>query len=119
VITSGRIPKEETPWTGITAPPVNLLPKNPPPENPPLPGMIQCVLDLKSGSSSPAEKREYNKYASRRYRNRKQDNLKMERKIAALQCELELALNTLEGQAQKIERLEQERDFYREHSIIK
>ncbi|KAB8213176.1 hypothetical protein BDV33DRAFT_197065 [Aspergillus novoparasiticus] len=63
------------------------------PENPPDPGMIPCILDLKSGSSSQAEKRKANSDASRRFRNRKRNELQM--------------------QAQEIRDLLQERDFYR------
>ncbi|KAB8230892.1 bZIP transcription factor [Aspergillus alliaceus] len=107
-IVSGRISREETPWTGVTAPP-----ENPLPENPPLLGMIPCILDLKSGLSSKAKKRKASKDSSRRYRNRKRNEMQIEQKITAQQCEIRMQLDALQRQAQEIQALQQERDFYR------
>lgn len=83
------------------------------PENPPYPGMIPCILDLKSGSSSQAEKRKANSDASRRFRNRKRNELQMEQKITAQQDEIRKQTELLQRQAQEIRALMQERDFYR------
>ncbi|RHZ53221.1 hypothetical protein CDV55_100698 [Aspergillus turcosus] len=89
---------------------------------PPLPGMIPCILDLKSGSSSQAEKRKANSDASRRFRNRKRNEMQMEQKITAQQDEIRKQQEALLKQAQEIRELMQqrdhyrsERDFYREH----
>jgi hypothetical protein len=89
---------------------------------PPLPGMIPCILDLKSGSSSQAEKRKANSDASRRFRNRKRNEMQMEQKITAQQDEIRKQQEVLLKQAQEIRELMQqrdhyrsERDFYREH----
>ncbi|PYI04043.1 hypothetical protein BO78DRAFT_388820 [Aspergillus sclerotiicarbonarius CBS 121057] len=84
-----------------------------PPVNPPYPGMIPCVLDLKSGSSSQAEKRRANSDASRRFRNRKRNELQLEQKIAGQQDEIRKHTEALQRQAQEIRSLLQERDFYR------
>ncbi|KAE8152595.1 hypothetical protein BDV25DRAFT_127815 [Aspergillus avenaceus] len=91
-------------------------------ENPPYPGMIPCILDLKSGSSSQAEKRKANSDASRRFRNRKRNEMQMEQKIAAQQDEIRKQTEALQRQIQEIQRLSSEcdfyrseRDFYREH----
>ncbi|GFG20142.1 hypothetical protein IFM61606_00362 [Aspergillus udagawae] len=89
---------------------------------PPLPGMIPCILDLKSGSSSQAEKRKANSDASRRFRNRKRNEMQMEQKITAQQDEIRKQQEALHKQALEIRELMQqrdhyrsERDFYREH----
>ncbi|RHZ62766.1 uncharacterized protein CDV56_100805 [Aspergillus thermomutatus] len=99
--------------TGMGGPPTNA---------PPLPGMIPCILDLKSGSSSQAEKRKANSDASRRFRNRKRNEIQMEQKITAQQEEIRKQQEALQKQAQEIRALMQERDhyrserdFYREH----
>ncbi|KAG2418573.1 hypothetical protein HFD88_001674 [Aspergillus terreus] len=103
-IASGSISREETPWTRVTAPP----------EDPPLPGLIPCIVDRKSGSSSQAEKRRANSDASRRFRDRKRNEMQMEQKIAAQQYEIQKQSDTLQRQAQEIQALLQERDFYRD-----
>jgi hypothetical protein len=82
-------------------------------ENPPYPGMIPCILDLKSGSSSQAEKRKANSDASRRFRNRKRNEMQMEQKITAQQDEIRKQTEALQRQAQEIRILMQERDYYR------
>ncbi|KAF7597270.1 hypothetical protein BBP40_008112 [Aspergillus hancockii] len=82
-------------------------------ENPPYPGMIPCILDLKSGSSSQAEKRKANSDASRRFRNRKRNEMQMEQKITAQQDEIRKQTEALQRQVQEIRILMQERDFYR------
>ncbi|KAL5359117.1 hypothetical protein BJX96DRAFT_147791 [Aspergillus floccosus] len=102
-IAGGRPPREETPLIGATSQA----------ENPPLPGMIPCILDLKSGSSSQAEKRKANSDASRRFRNRKRNEMQMEQKITAQQDEIRKQSDALHRQAQEIQALLQERDFYR------
>jgi hypothetical protein len=80
---------------------------------PPLPGMIPCILDLKSGSSSQAEKRKANSDASRRFRNRKRNEMQMEQKITAQQDEIRKHQEALHKQAQEIQELMQQRDYYR------
>ncbi|KAF4151608.1 hypothetical protein CNMCM8927_003050 [Aspergillus lentulus] len=80
---------------------------------PPLPGMIPCILDLKSGSSSQAEKRKANSDASRRFRNRKRNEMQMEQKITAQQDEIRKQQEALHKQAQEIRELMQQRDYYR------
>ncbi|KAG2420857.1 hypothetical protein HFD88_000471 [Aspergillus terreus] len=99
----GRPTREETPLIGAPSQP----------ENPPLPGMIPCILDLKSGSSSQAEKRKANSDASRRFRNRKRNEMQMEQKITAQQDEIRKQSDALQRQSQEIQALLQERDFYR------
>ncbi|PWY93500.1 hypothetical protein BO94DRAFT_554263 [Aspergillus sclerotioniger CBS 115572] len=84
-----------------------------PPESPPYPGMIPCLLDLKSGSSSQAEKRRANSDASRRFRNRKRNEMQLEQKIAGQQDEIRKHTEAMQRQAQEIRSLIQERDFYR------
>ncbi|KAA8648976.1 hypothetical protein EYZ11_013284 [Aspergillus tanneri] len=85
----------------------------PQPDNAPLPGMIPCILDLKSGSSSQAEKRKANSDASRRFRNRKRNEMQMEQKINAQQEEIRKQAESLQRQCQEIRVLVQERDHYR------
>lgn len=82
-------------------------------ESNPLPGMIPCILDLKSGSSSQAEKRKANSDASRRFRNRKRNEMQMEQKITAQQEEIRKQAEALQRQNQEIRVLMQERDHYR------
>ncbi|RAL15994.1 uncharacterized protein BO97DRAFT_440580 [Aspergillus homomorphus CBS 101889] len=77
------------------------------------PGMILCVLDTKSGSSQQAEKRKANSDASRRFRNRKRNEMQMEQKITAQQDEIRKQAEALQRQTQEIRALIQERDFYR------
>lgn len=77
------------------------------------PGMIPCTLDLKSGSSTQAEKRKANSDASRRFRNRKRNELQMEQKITAQQEEMRKQADILQQHAQEIRTLTQERDYYR------
>ncbi|PLN77011.1 hypothetical protein BDW42DRAFT_12340 [Aspergillus taichungensis] len=72
------------------------------------PPKIECFLDLKSGSSSQAEKRKANSDASRRFRNRKRNEMQMEQKIAAQQDEIRAL-------TQDRDYYRAERDFYREH----
>lgn len=75
--------------------------------------LIPCVLDLKSGSSSQAEKRKANSDASRRFRNRKRNELQMEQKITAQQEEMRKQADLLHRQTQEIQALAQEREYYR------
>lgn len=75
--------------------------------------LIPCVLDLKSGSSSQAEKRKANSDASRRFRNRKRNELQMEQKITAQQEEMRKQTDLLHRQTQEIRALAQEREYYR------
>ncbi|OJJ71174.1 hypothetical protein ASPBRDRAFT_126847 [Aspergillus brasiliensis CBS 101740] len=84
-----------------------------PPENPPYPGMIPCILDLKSGSSSQAEKRKANSDASRRFRNRKRNEMQLEQKIAGQLEEIQKKTEELKRRDEQIRSLMQERDFYR------
>lgn len=76
-------------------------------------GMIPCYVDLKSGSSSQAEKRKANSDASRRFRNRKKQEQQMEQKIAAQQDEIKRQSETLVRKEEEIQALLKERDFYR------
>ncbi|RAH51415.1 uncharacterized protein BO95DRAFT_426654 [Aspergillus brunneoviolaceus CBS 621.78] len=80
---------------------------------PPPPGMIPCFVDTKSGSSQQAEKRKANSDASRRFRNRKRNEMQMEQKITAQQDEIRKQAEALQRQTQEIRALTQERDFYR------
>lgn len=86
------------------------------------PGMIPCTLDLKSGSSTQAEKRKANSDASRRFRNRKRNEVQMEQKITAQQEEMRKQADALHQRTQELRSLTQqceyyrsERDYYREH----
>lgn len=76
-------------------------------------GLIPCVLDLKSGSSSQAEKRKANSDASRRFRNRKRNELQMEQKITAQQEEMRKQAELLHRQTHELRALAQEREYYR------
>lgn len=69
------------------------------PDVPPAQGMIPVYVDLKSGSRSQAEKRKANSDASRRFRNRKKNEMAMEQKISS--------------QAEELRLMTDERDFYR------
>lgn len=75
--------------------------------------MIPCVLDMKSGSSSQAEKRKANSDASRRFRNRKRNEVQMEQKITAQQEEMRKQAEILHRHTQEIRALFQEREYYR------
>lgn len=77
------------------------------------PGMILCTLDLKSGSSTQAEKRKANSDASRRFRNRKRNEVQMEQKITAQQEEMRKQTDALHQRTQEIRTLTQEREYYR------
>ncbi|CAG8368947.1 unnamed protein product [Penicillium salamii] len=86
------------------------------------PGMIPCVLDMRSGSSSQAEKRKANSDASRRFRNRKRNEMQLEQRLTAQQDEITRSVETVRRQNEEIRLLLQqrdhyrsERDFYREH----
>lgn len=73
-----------------------------PPQNLPLSEMIPCVLNLKSGSNSQAEKRKANSDASRRFRNRKRNELLMEQTITDQWNEIQKQSDTLQQQAKEI-----------------
>ena len=86
------------------------------------PGMIPCVLDMRSGSSSQAEKRKANSDASRRFRNRKRNEMQLEQRLTAQQDEIQRSVETARRQNEEIRFLIQqrdhyrsERDFYRDH----
>ncbi|KXG47053.1 uncharacterized protein PGRI_037990 [Penicillium griseofulvum] len=89
----------------------------------PLPmGMIPCVLDMRSGSSSQAEKRKANSDASRRFRNRKRNEMQLEQRLTAQQDEIQRGVETVRRQSEELRSLIQqrdhyrsERDFYRDH----
>ncbi|KAJ6140589.1 hypothetical protein N7470_010385 [Penicillium chermesinum] len=74
---------------------------------PEAPGMIPCFVDLKSGSSSQAEKRKANSDASRRFRNRKRNEMQLEARLTAQQDEIRALL-------QQRDHYRSERDFFRE-----
>ncbi|KAJ5579845.1 uncharacterized protein N7459_005830 [Penicillium hispanicum] len=87
-----------------------------------MPGLIPCVLDLKSGSSSQAEKRKANSDASRRFRNRKRNEMQLEQRLSAQQDEIQRHMETVRRQTEELRSLAQqrdhyraERDFYRDH----
>ncbi|KAJ5145139.1 hypothetical protein N7448_002531 [Penicillium atrosanguineum] len=75
--------------------------------------LIPCVLDLKSGSSSQAEKRKANSDASRRFRNRKRNEVQLEQRLGAQQDEIQSHVETVRRQSQEIRSLAQQRDHYR------
>ncbi|CAI7644103.1 unnamed protein product [Penicillium crustosum] len=93
------------------------------PQGSPLPvGMIPCVLDMRSGSSSQAEKRKANSDASRRFRNRKRNEMQLEQRLSAQQDEIQRNVETVRRQSEELRSLVQqrdhyrsERDFYRDH----
>ncbi|KAJ0421643.1 hypothetical protein BJY00DRAFT_108083 [Aspergillus carlsbadensis] len=84
----------------------------PQPETPP-PGKIPCFLDEKSGSSSQAEKRKANSDASRRFRNRKRNEMQMEQKITSQQDEIRKQADTIQKQAEELHVLRKQWEFYR------
>lgn len=84
-----------------------------PEENPGAQGMIPCVLDLKSGSSTQAEKRKANSDASRRFRNRKRNEMQLEQRLSAQQEEIQRQAETIRRQAEEIQFLANQRDYYR------
>ncbi|KAJ5201936.1 uncharacterized protein N7498_006599 [Penicillium cinerascens] len=75
--------------------------------------LIPCVLDLKSGSSSQAEKRKANSDASRRFRNRKRNEVQLEQRLGAQQDEIQRHVETIGRQSEEIRSLAQQRDHYR------
>lgn len=76
-------------------------------------GLIPCVLDLKSGSSSQAEKRKANSDASRRFRNRKRNEMQLEQRLNAQQGEIQRYAETVRRQTEEIRSLIQQRNHYR------
>ncbi|KAJ6079151.1 hypothetical protein N7467_008904 [Penicillium canescens] len=76
------------------------------------PGMIPCVLDMRSGSSSQAEKRKANSDASRRFRNRKRNEMQLEQRLTAQQEEIQRSMDTIRRQSEEIRSLVQQRDHY-------
>lgn len=76
-------------------------------------GLIPCVLDLKSGSSSQAEKRKANSDASRRFRNRKRNEMQLEQRLNAQQDEIQRHVETIRRQSEEIRSLVQQRNHYR------
>lgn len=89
---------------GVTSTPGNTTP---------LGGLIPCVLDLKSGSSSQAEKRKANSDASRRFRNRKRNEMQLEQRLNAQQDEIQRHVETVRRQTEEIRSLVQQRNHYR------
>ncbi|KAJ5980403.1 hypothetical protein N7481_007701 [Penicillium waksmanii] len=75
--------------------------------------LIPCVLDLKSGSSTQAEKRKANSDASRRFRNRKRNEMQLEQRLTSQQDEIQRHTDALRRQADEIRALVQQRDHYR------
>ncbi|KAL4867358.1 hypothetical protein BDV12DRAFT_171517 [Aspergillus spectabilis] len=84
-----------------------------PQSDPPRPGMIPYTLDLKSGSSSQAEKRKANSDASRRFRHRKRHEADLEQKINAQQDEIRRQAETIQKQDDDLRALIEQREFYR------
>ncbi|KAL5050769.1 hypothetical protein BDW71DRAFT_173156 [Aspergillus fruticulosus] len=77
------------------------------------PGMIPCYVDHKPGSSSQAEKRKANSNASRRFRDRKRNEMQMEQRIAAQQDEIRKLTETIHKQADELRVAVKRTDFYR------
>lgn len=75
--------------------------------------LIPCVLDLKSGSTYQAEKRKANSDASRRFRNRKRNEMQLEQRLTAQQDEIQRQKDTISRQQEDIRLLTQQRDHYR------
>jgi len=75
--------------------------------------LIPCVLDMKSGSSSQAEKRKANSDASRRFRNRKRNEMQLEQRLSAQQEEIQRHIEAFRRQSEEIRSLAQQRDHYR------
>ncbi|KAF7715787.1 BZIP transcription factor [Penicillium ucsense] len=86
---------------------------NLPDEKPGTQAMIPCLLDLKSGSSTQAEKRKANSDASRRFRNRKRNEMQLEQRLNAQQDEIQRHAETIRHQAEEIRFLLSQRDHYR------
>jgi len=74
--------------------------------------LIPCVLDLKSGSTYQAEKRKANSDASRRFRNRKRNEMQLEQRLTAQQDEIQRQKETISRQQEEIRLLTQQRDHY-------
>ncbi|KAL4746478.1 hypothetical protein BDW72DRAFT_34240 [Aspergillus terricola var. indicus] len=77
------------------------------------PGMIPCYVDHKPGSSTQAEKRKANSNASRRFRDRKRNEMQMEQKITAQQDEIRKLTETVQKHADELRAAVEQRDFYR------
>ncbi|KAL4784808.1 hypothetical protein BJX76DRAFT_356669 [Aspergillus varians] len=103
-LTGQRRPRNETPSTGGGGQSQSSTS---------LPGMIPCFVDLKSGSSSQAEKRKANSDASRRFRNRKRNEMQMEQKITTQQDEIRRQAETIQKQADELRMMMEQREFYR------
>ncbi|KAJ5480736.1 hypothetical protein N7539_006630 [Penicillium diatomitis] len=86
---------------------------NLPDEKPGTQAMIPCLLDLKSGSSTQAEKRKANSDASRRFRNRKRNEMQLEQRLNTQQEEIQRQAETIRHQAEEIRFLVSQRDHYR------
>ncbi|KAJ6084151.1 hypothetical protein N7486_010951 [Penicillium sp. IBT 16267x] len=78
-------------------------------------GLIPCVMDLKSGSSSQAEKRKANSDASRRFRNRKRNEVQLEQRLTAQQDEIRRQSEEIRALVHQRDHYRSERDFFREH----
>ncbi|KAJ5810225.1 uncharacterized protein N7503_002443 [Penicillium pulvis] len=78
-------------------------------------GLIPCVMDLKSGSSSQAEKRKANSDASRRFRNRKRNEVQLEQRLTAQQDEIRRQSEEIRVLVHQRDHYRSERDFFREH----
>ncbi|CAL5873651.1 uncharacterized protein PFLUO_LOCUS7933 [Penicillium psychrofluorescens] len=75
--------------------------------------LIPCVLDLKSGSSTQAEKRKANSDASRRFRTRKRNEVQLELRITAQEEEIQKSGAIIRRQTEEIRALMRQRDHYR------
>lgn len=99
---------------GITAQPPSTAPGTPGSTSS-LPGLIPCVLDLKSGSTSQAEKRKANSDASRRFRNRKRNELQLEQRLAAQEDKIRHQNEEILALVQQRDHYRSERDFFRDN----
>ncbi|KAL2861734.1 hypothetical protein BJX68DRAFT_10796 [Aspergillus pseudodeflectus] len=104
-----RLPIMDSPWrsgeetSGLSGPQPETLPRR----------NIPCFKDEKSGSSIQAEKRKANSDASRRFRNRKRNEMQMEQKITSQQDEIRKQAETIQKQDEELHVLRKQRDFYR------
>ncbi|KAL4899750.1 hypothetical protein BDW74DRAFT_107231 [Aspergillus multicolor] len=76
-------------------------------------GMIPCYVDHKPGSATQAEKRKANSKASRRFRDRKREELMMQQRLANQEEEIRKLSQAVQKQADDLRVIVEQRDFYR------
>lgn len=82
-------------------------------EKPSAQSLIPCVIDRKSGSSSQAKKRQTRSETSRRFRNRKRNEMLLQQHLNRQKDEIMRHTDTLRQQADFMRALIQQRDHYR------